>query len=204
VIPRSLELTKGLTNRFDAIDYVFWFGDFNFRLVESRATVETTIGELSSVQVEENGEHLQKLLAWDQLQRHKFTSIVHDFNEHPISFLPTYKFDLNSDHYDRSTKQRTPSYTDRILFRSNGPGNPITCRGYQSVNEVKTSDHRPVYGVFDVKIRPQVRALPDVELCAGLFNRDVFTLAIGQLKREQALKKAAGRATKTSTVCSML
>ena len=79
MIPRSLEQTKGLANRFDAIDYVFWFGDFNFRLAETRANVENTISELSSVHVEDNGEHLQKLLAWDQLARHKFTSIVHDF-----------------------------------------------------------------------------------------------------------------------------
>ncbi|GAU92637.1 hypothetical protein RvY_04690 [Ramazzottius varieornatus] len=206
-LPRNLESNMRVINRFDAIHYVFWFGDFNFRLEETRKNVESTIGELSTIQTDEvsHGEHMQKLLGWDQLRNHKFTSIVHDFNEHPISFLPTYKFDLNSDHYDRSSKQRTPSYTDRILFRSNGPGNPIICRRYTSVNEIKSSDHRPVYAVFDVKIRPQVRSLPDLEIGAGYFNREVYTAAVGYLRQEQALKKSAVIKSKgSSTVCNIL
>ena len=41
------------------------------------------------------------------------------FHEDAITFLPTFKYNKNSDVYDTSKKQRTPSYTDRILFSIN-------------------------------------------------------------------------------------
>lgn len=206
-IPRSLEQNQRLANRFDAVDYVFWFGDFNFRLNETRETVESTIsGAKSSTENDSStSEHFQKLLMWDQLYTHKTRCAIHDFSEHTISFLPTYKFDLGSDEYDRSSKQRIPSYTDRILFRSNGRGNPIICRCYGSVSSIKSSDHRPVYAVFDVKIRPQVRAQNDLDICAGNFNRDIYVAAVGLLRKEQAIKKAIRKSSKNnSAVCTIL
>ncbi|XP_055337782.1 uncharacterized protein LOC129587865 [Paramacrobiotus metropolitanus] len=205
-LPRSLEQNR-LGNRFDAVDYVFWFGDFNFRLNETRENVETTISGARSSADNENGEHFQKLLMWDQLYTHKTRCAIHDFSEHPISFLPTYKFDLNSDHYDRSSKQRIPSYTDRILFRSNGKGNPIICRCYGAATSIKTSDHRPVYAIFDVKVRPQVRAQNDLDICAGQFNREIYTAAVGLLKNEQAIQRAIQKNLPRSTnsaVCVIL
>ena len=41
------------------------------------------------------------------------------FYEDELDFLPTFKYDKNSTVYDTSKKQRTPSYTDRILFSVN-------------------------------------------------------------------------------------
>ncbi len=41
--------------------------------------------------------------------------IFHGFQESPIEFLPTYKFDVNTDTYDTSTKKRVPSWTVRFL-----------------------------------------------------------------------------------------
>lgn len=40
-------------------------------------------------------------------------SIFKGFQEAPIHFLPTYKFDIGCDIYDTTSKQRTPSYTVR-------------------------------------------------------------------------------------------
>ena len=163
-----------------------------------------------STTVEENGETggdaaFEKLLMWDQLRKHKTRCIIHDFSEHPITFLPTYKFDINSDHYDRSNKQRTPSYTDRILFRANGRGNPIVCRCYQAISTIKTSDHRPVYATFDVKIRPAARASENLLVCAGEFNRDVYSAVVGMIRTEKVLKRPLiGIKTYQSRVCSIL
>ncbi|KAK2553249.1 Phosphatidylinositol polyphosphate 5-phosphatase type IV [Acropora cervicornis] len=75
------------------------------------------------------------------------------FSEPPIKFLPTYKFDIQSDNYDSSSKNRVPSYTDRVLYRSSDPSSiePVI---YTSCVSVKTSDHRPVFGIYQIKLNP--------------------------------------------------
>ena len=41
------------------------------------------------------------------------------YYEHPISFMPTYKRDANSNYIYINKKNQCPSFTDRILFKSN-------------------------------------------------------------------------------------
>ena len=48
-----------------------------------------------------------------------FVQVFKGFNEGPINFAPTYKYDLFSDDYDTSEKMRTPAWTDRVLWRRN-------------------------------------------------------------------------------------
>ncbi|KAF4685354.1 inositol [Perkinsus olseni] len=45
-----------------------------------------------------------------------------EWKESPIFFPPTYKFDMGTNVYDTSDKQRIPSWTDRILWRSEADG----------------------------------------------------------------------------------
>jgi len=45
---------------------------------------------------------------------------------------------------------RIPSYTDRILWKASSA---IELLRYDSVESVKSSDHRPVYATFKVKIK---------------------------------------------------
>lgn len=71
------------------------------------------------------------------------------FKEPPLNFKPTYKFDLGSDEYDSGSKKRIPSWTDRILYV---PSDACHCLAYNSVNAIKTSDHRPVYASFLVNL----------------------------------------------------
>jgi hypothetical protein len=48
----------------------------------------------------------------DQLVREmEKGDVFSGFSEQPISFPPTYKFNVNSDEYDTSEKQRTQSWT---------------------------------------------------------------------------------------------
>lgn len=66
-----------------------------------------------------------------------------------INFAPTYKFDAGTDRYDSSTKQRVPSWTDRILWKRD---QGIRGVNYDSVRSLKTSDHRPVVAQFEVHV----------------------------------------------------
>jgi hypothetical protein len=65
-----------------------------------------------------------------------------------VNFYPTYKLDIGSDGYDSGPKKRIPSWTDRILFKPTG----TKCLAYDSVPDIRTSDHRPVYGSFLIDI----------------------------------------------------
>lgn len=63
---------------------------------------------------------IRQLVSTDQLITCKSSDpLLRRFYEEEITFLPTFKYDKNSDEYDTSKKQRTPSYTDRILFSLN-------------------------------------------------------------------------------------
>uniref|UniRef100_A0A673VB38 Phosphatidylinositol polyphosphate 5-phosphatase type IV n=1 Tax=Suricata suricatta TaxID=37032 RepID=A0A673VB38_SURSU len=133
-----------VTTRFDG---VFWFGDFNFRLNGGRAAVEAVLAQGL-------GDKVSALLQHDQLtQEMRRGSVFKGFQEPDIRFLPSYKFDIGKDSYDTTSKQRTPSYTDRVMYRSRHKGDIYPVK-YSSCPGIKTSDHRPVYGLFRVKVRP--------------------------------------------------
>ncbi|XP_038558339.1 phosphatidylinositol polyphosphate 5-phosphatase type IV [Micropterus salmoides] len=202
-IVEALALPKGLpdTNPYRStpsdvttrFDQVFWFGDFNFRLGKDRVDVETIINR--SV----DGD-MGPLLEHDQLSKEmKDGSIFKGFQEAPIHFLPTYKFDIGCDIYDTSSKQRTPSYTDRIVFR-NRQADDIKVVKYTSCSGIKSSDHRPVIGVFQVKLRPGRDNIP---LGAGQFDRGLYLEGNRrrinrELKRREAMKNMSN-----STICTI-
>jgi len=124
----------------DAFDFVYWFGDMNFRINGTREVVDGML---------ENHMH-DALLVSDQLTMlMQFNRVFSGFDEGPLNFFPTYKFDHNSDHYDSSQKRRVPSWTDRILFKSDVNTQVLS---YCSVPSIRTSDHRPVYATFRSRI----------------------------------------------------
>ena len=99
------------------------------------------------------------LLANDQLKIEQASGQVFDeFEEGPLNFRPSYKFDRGTDQYDTSKKRRIPSWTDRILYRSNTNAQAIQLLKYDSFSRIKTSDHRPVYAVFDVNFNPSIHS----------------------------------------------
>jgi phosphatidylinositol-bisphosphatase len=123
-------------------DHVFFLGDFNYRLTIPRSQIEQFI----------ENELYKQLIQYDQLKtEHIEERVFREFNEGFIHFPPTYKYDINSNNYDTSEKARTPSYTDRILWRSISP-ELRTQQLYYGRAEVKTSDHRPVSSIFDVEV----------------------------------------------------
>ena len=83
------------------------------------------------------------------------------FEELPITFAPTYKYDVGTDNYDSSEKKRSPAWCDRLLYR----GARIQQLEYRR-HEVRVSDHRPVSGRFIFKVKridPKKRAVAWME-----------------------------------------
>ncbi|TSM85942.1 72 kDa inositol polyphosphate 5-phosphatase [Bagarius yarrelli] len=183
-------VASDVTTRFDE---VFWFGDFNFRLSQDRGKVEAILNQLG-------GKNIDTLLQHDQLCKEmREGSIFKGFQEAPIYFTPTYKFDIGCDVYDTTPKQRTPSYTDRILFRSRQESD-IKVVKYTSCSSIKTSDHRPVIGMFQVKLRPGRDNIP---LGAGLFDRAVYLEGIKRRITRELQRREAMKNQSNSTVCSI-
>lgn len=90
------------------------------------------------------------LLQFDQLgQEMRKGNCFEGYTEGPITFRPTYKYDPGTDNYDSSEKQRAPAYCDRILWK----GSNVEQLTYNSVMEIRQSDHKPVYALFRVKVK---------------------------------------------------
>ncbi|MCO5603756.1 hypothetical protein L7F22_057908 [Adiantum nelumboides] len=128
-------------------DVVFWAGDLNFRL-------ELPIGEIKRLIRKRMFEGA--LLRFDELRSEMSAkSCFEGFQEQPITFAPTYKFDRGTDEYDTSEKKRKPAWTDRILWRcrsSSSSSSEVRPVSYESAPEVLLSDHKPVSACFIVKI----------------------------------------------------
>ncbi|XP_043832748.1 phosphatidylinositol 4,5-bisphosphate 5-phosphatase A isoform X2 [Dromiciops gliroides] len=133
-------------------DIVFWFGDLNFR-IESY--------DLHFVKFAIDNNQLQKLWEKDQLNMAKGSwPVLRGFQEGPLTFAPTFKFDVGTNYYDTSAKKRKPAWTDRILWKIKAPsGGPspsgreshrvqVTQQSYRSHMEYTVSDHKPVAALF--------------------------------------------------------
>ncbi|KAG8835086.1 hypothetical protein FRC18_001059 [Serendipita sp. 400] len=145
----------------------FLNGDLNYRIDQRRDAV------INHVQAD----RLDHLLQYDQLLHEMQTNPsfrLQTFNEPPITFAPTYKYDRHTDDYDTSEKKRVPAWCDRILYRSRDPNRvrPLWYGRY----EPDVSDHRPVCGVYDVMIKqiiPEKRER-DLEVVKLLWEKEQF------------------------------
>ncbi|KAH8430762.1 putative inositol polyphosphate phosphatase [Aspergillus melleus] len=122
--------------------------------------------------------NLTKLLDRDQLlaSRRKNPGFrLRSFNESPITFAPTYKYDVGTDDYDSSDKKRSPAWCDRVLYRGLGRVKQLEYRRH----EVRASDHRPVSASFKLRIktvRESERAVA-WESCQQEFQKEKRRLA---------------------------
>ncbi|KAM6164933.1 inositol polyphosphate 5-phosphatase K [Rhynchocyon petersi] len=140
-------------------DLIIWFGDMNFRIEDFG---------LRFVRESIKKQSYRELWEKDQLSiAKKHDPLLREFQEGPLLFPPTYKFDRNSNNYDTSEKKRKPAWTDRILWRLKrqsqaslctpsplAPHFSISLRSYVSHMMYCISDHKPVTGTFDLEMKP--------------------------------------------------
>lgn len=118
-------------------------GDLNYRI--DSMTRDSVVSAVKAKQ-------LNRLLERDQLLLSKKRNPgfrLRAFNEAPITFAPTYKYDVGTDNYDSSEKKRSPAWCDRLLYRGSGRVKQLEYRRH----EVRVSDHRPVSGAFKMRIK---------------------------------------------------
>eukprot|EP00002_Diphylleia_rotans_P000038 TRINITY_DN10019_c0_g1_i1.p1 TRINITY_DN10019_c0_g1~~TRINITY_DN10019_c0_g1_i1.p1 ORF type:complete len:592 (+),score=101.75 TRINITY_DN10019_c0_g1_i1:86-1861(+) len=121
-------------------DIHFWLGDLNYRINLPDEIVRKKCAEKA----------FNYLWDYDQLciQRRAGNAFA-DYEEAPLSFPPTYKYDPGTDNYDTSEKKRIPAYCDRILWKSGSLVENIVYRPGTPCH----SDHKPVLGVFIARLR---------------------------------------------------
>eukprot|EP00158_Paraphelidium_tribonemae_P007024 Partr_v1_DN28077_c0_g1_i1_m57693 putative Synaptojanin len=140
---------------------IFFFGDLNYRIDLDRQLCIDLIQK----------DDIAALIAADQLRKQRqmpnSTCILRLFQEAPIAFVPTYKYDPGSDVFDSSEKKRSPAFCDRVLFRDsveqtsscyvNRGHRPNTrARIVPSIYkrfECRLSDHRPIAAAFTVQTK---------------------------------------------------
>ena len=171
--PNALNKTENANNDsklFKDTDVWIVFGDLNFR-------IDMEYEEFS--EFIKKGNSWDKIREYDQFVKYQLASLSSNtyLKEDIIKFAPTYKYIINSDEFDytpkdqiqnpkekdenlhKSGKKRNPSWCDRIFYKNNSfmtkDGKKIiTGIEYNSVMDknFQTSDHRPVYEIFDVII----------------------------------------------------
>ncbi|XP_072342294.1 phosphatidylinositol 4,5-bisphosphate 5-phosphatase A [Scyliorhinus torazame] len=147
-------------------DIVFWFGDLNFRI------------EQYDIRFVKSAIERNKLgLLWEKDQLNIAKAIepaLNGFQEGPLNFRPTYKYDVGTNTFDTSSKKRKPAWTDRILWRVKmsdcydlSVNTTLLARSesldnknrhievlqhvYRSHMEYLISDHKPVTATFSLK-----------------------------------------------------
>lgn len=122
-------------------DSIFWLGDLNYR-------IQLTNEEVRKLLATQPEGYIDRLLKYDQLTQEINAGVVFKgFKEPTLKFRPTYKYDFGTDTYDSSEKARTPSWTDRIIYK----GDNLHPLAYSDA-QLFVSDHRPVYAAYRAKV----------------------------------------------------
>ena len=122
----------------DDYDFVIIGGDLNYRL---NFDINENIEEIINKNDPE--------ILWKKDQLTEEIKKEHDLEEGIINFMPTYKYKEKLNEYDF---ERTPGWTDRILYKSKKKYDIMLCE-YSSIQNIFLSDHKPVYAIFKINFK---------------------------------------------------
>jgi Endonuclease/Exonuclease/phosphatase family 2/C2 domain len=157
-----MEIIKGVQVGEPSMDFmhqfnhVVWMGDLNYRLDygdqgDDHSPSKEQFDEMVELVKEKQ---FDRLFEHDQLTHQRENGEVFDgFSEGPINFAPTFKVERNQ--VDAYIAKRSPAWCDRVLWWSM-PDHKIELKEYDGVPSILSSDHKPVYAVFDVPTRTKV------------------------------------------------
>ena len=164
-----------ISEHFPAADFTVFLGDMNYRVDLDSAQVRklAASGMYGDILA-----HCQMQKAM-QLQDSPFSG----FSEAPITFAPSYSYDVGTDNFDSSPKNRIPSYCDRILWRASSRGSlaiSCNCSSYH-MSPLNASDHKPVVALLQLSMthdtansRSSIAAAPIAPMNIGAHSRMRF------------------------------
>lgn len=134
-------------NNSDDYNFFIFMGDLNYRLTDTSFNVN---------QVTNN---YLNLLSYDELQKEIINKRLDTlgFQEGKIYFMPTFKYWNNTNdfqYFDTKNIDQYPAWCDRIFYRKNISSNKniidITQERYDSMQNIKMSDHKPLFSYFNI------------------------------------------------------
>lgn len=130
-------------------DAIFWLGDLNYRLETRNGWSTEDIRLLCSSE-----KSFRDMIMFDTLkQQQKLNQVFVNFNEPEVlNFRPSYKYDAGTSNWDSSEKCRCPAWCDRVLWYAE-TSDQIVQTLYDSIDDVKVSDHKPVVAAFQLTVR---------------------------------------------------
>jgi len=164
--------------------HVFWMGDLNYRLDygdqgDKKTPDKDQFDDM--VQMIDDGKY-EEMFQYDQLAREMNSCrVFFGFQEGVYDFKPTFKRLRGPE--EGYTQQRSPAYCDRILWRTY-PGYDIKQMELDSVEKFTTSDHKPVYSIFNIAKQPLA--------CAIDLSRTACTIKITNLKGKGLMAQDIG------------
>ena len=132
-------------------------GDLNYRIDNMPADARGEFTEL----LKQDQLHSQRILNPSGALR-RFEEVGR------VGFAPTYKYERHTDQYN---SERTPAWCDRILIRTQ---EAYDLKEYDTIGDMKISDHRPVYAHFVLPVRSidkRKRALIGAECLLNLLQK---------------------------------
>lgn len=164
-----------------ASHYCFVLGDLNFRTRYN-----------GHIHVQEQLEQVQELIEtkqWKELNEADELckalashECLFGFRTAFCNFPPTFKVERDTQGFVYQTK-RTPSYTDRILWRTGNLLNKnIKPLCYEPIDDFTTSDHKPIRGAFDIQLNPTHFTVSECHRKASLLHH--FHLRRSQASRD--------------------
>lgn len=165
--------------------HVFWMGDLNYRLDYGDQGDKRTpdLDQFDEMVQMITDEKYEELFQYDQLAREmNACRVFFGFQEGVYNFKPTFKR-KRGDEGDSYTPQRSPAWCDRILWRTY-PSYDIKQLELGSVEEFKTSDHKPVYSIFSITKQSLA--------CACDLDRTTCTIKITNLKGKGLMAQDIG------------
>lgn len=143
--------TSTLSSKLDismSSDHVFVMGDLNFRTnfgmdEDHEENVQRALDMIDA-------KDFSTLYSYDELQKGiEAGDLLVDFKTLPCLFPPTFKVEREPGFVYK--RQRTPSYTDRILYKSLPSLEPqLKALAYEPCHGFTTSDHKPLRGAFSI------------------------------------------------------